>query len=530
MVEQEDLARSAHEWTDGVGLPGVVDAAQQEVRPSKRRRSEPNDDITIKFDSEFGAFERTISKTLSSNDLYRLAFRGLKARYTTFQLVRSDSSRVIVPSPTTVASLDIHDAEAIQIRVADQADLGASHASNSHLPSDLALVKVYRSDGTMAVAFWVSRYTPVTMASIYYKYWRCEFKRLGNLVVRDLQAWTDMQEAGDGTSAGWPCQDSTARLSSFLNRNHCFGNLANEGVYREPQREYCPTLVLKVQMSSPYRKDKRVVLSRLDVLKQMFEALINRLLAYNYKTHVGLVTVASEASLKMPVSHVIENFRRATNGMAASGDTALFDALALACDQLNQYASAYPNAKKRIICISDGEDTKSTSHTAEGVTWNMLQHNIALDSICRGEETGGELHAISHALGCYKLEPTSLVNALAICELEPFLALTDRPSLVVKMPASISRSAFRTCFLSMPFEILPTVVTEHQIPKRKNHPNQNDSFIPLADAARRPARASTSVTPGARSNLRTTRLLTEMRQIAPEVLVRTTTCMFPRQT
>lgn len=254
------------------------------------------------------------------------------------------------------------------------------------MPSDLALVKVYRSDGTIAVAFWASRYTSVTMASIFYKYWRCEFKRLGNSVVRDLQAWTDMQEACDGTSAGWPCEGSTARLSSFPNRNHCFGSLANEGVYRESQRQYCPTLVLKVQMLPPYRKDKRVVLGRLEVLIQMFEALINRLLAYNYKTHVGLVTFASEASLKMPVSHVIENFRRADNGMVASGDTALFDALALACDQLNQYASAYPVVKKRVICVSDGEDTKSTSHTAEGVAWTMLQQNIALDSICLGEE------------------------------------------------------------------------------------------------------------------------------------------------
>jgi hypothetical protein len=32
-------------------------------------------------------------------------------------------------------------------------------------------------------------------------------------------------------------------------------------------------------------------LTRLDVLKQMFEAFINRLIAYNYRTHIGKCTL-----------------------------------------------------------------------------------------------------------------------------------------------------------------------------------------------------------------------------------------------
>jgi Mg-chelatase subunit ChlD len=59
------------------------------------------------------------------------------------------------------------------------------------------------------------------------------------------------------------------------------------------------------------------------------------------------------------ITHAVENFRHKLNNMAASRDTAIWDSIALALDQLQQYAKQHPNAKLRIICISDGEDDKS---------------------------------------------------------------------------------------------------------------------------------------------------------------------------
>lgn len=118
MVEQEELAQSAHEWIEGAGL---VSTPQQEGRPSKKRRSVPSNKIVIKFDSNFGGFERTVSQHLSSGDLYRLAFRGRKARQTTFQLVRPEGNRAAISSPASITSLGFHDGEVIEIRIADQA-------------------------------------------------------------------------------------------------------------------------------------------------------------------------------------------------------------------------------------------------------------------------------------------------------------------------------------------------------------------------------------------------------------------------
>ena len=300
----------------------------------------------------------------------------------------------------------------------------------------------------------------------------------------------------------------------YLNRGHCFGHLGQEDVYSDAKGSREQKLVLKVQLLAPYKKSKRNVLNRLDVLKQMFEALINKILAYGYnKTHVGLITFSSKATVAMPISHVVENFRRATNEMEAKGDTALFDALALAEDQVSEYGARYANAKKRIICISDGVDTKSTLNTAEGIAYKLFHHDVALDSICLGGEENTMLWTISDTLGCYKFAPFSLANALAICELECVLSLNDRPDIETPAEKSWTRSKFMTNFLGRMGDVEPTVVDEHTLPPHKPHPNLDDSFIPLADASRIPGGRTTSNAVGARSNLRTSRLMNEMRQI-----------------
>jgi hypothetical protein len=51
--------------------------------------------------------------------------------------------------------------------------------------------------------------------------------------------------------------------------------------------------------------------------------------------------------------------------MEAEGDTALWDALALANDQLSEYGKKFPEAKKRIVCLSDGVDNKSSKRVRD---------------------------------------------------------------------------------------------------------------------------------------------------------------------
>jgi NADH:ubiquinone oxidoreductase subunit 4 (subunit M) len=64
-------------------------------------------------------------------------------------------------------------------------------------------------------------------------------------------------------------------------------------------------------------------------LKQMFDAFINRLLAYSLQTHIGLMTFGIKASVSQGITDAVENFRHNLNNMAAAGDTAIWDNMLL---------------------------------------------------------------------------------------------------------------------------------------------------------------------------------------------------------
>lgn len=401
----------------------------------------PDSETTIEFQSNLGAFVLTVSHDMFINDLYKLAFRALSGRHNVFQLAH-DGSRVIQPSAATISSLELATKVSVVIRITDELDVGALTPTAS---GSLALIKIYHSSGPLAVAYWIDRSTPVTMESIIWKYWRSQFDIHHYHHIHNYQPWMSMHDNGDGMRTGQPCEDLKTRLSTYLGRHFCSGILGDETVFINPL-DWCQHLVLKLQMNHfPCRKSKRSILSRLDVLKQMFELFINRILAYGRKTHVGLITFSSEATVQTPITHVIENFRKATNGLSAKGNTALFDALALARDQLPEYGKKYPDAKKRIIRISDGVDTSSVTNTAPGVAWRILQDHIVVDNICLGNEDNAVPRAISHSLGSCKFEPKTLLNALSMCELEPFLSLTDQPPITPPVDHCQPQHAFNSC-------------------------------------------------------------------------------------
>jgi hypothetical protein len=139
-----------------------------------------------------------------------------------------------------------------------------------------------------------------------------------------------MYNIGDGDHSGQTVEHWN-RLSGLLN-----SEIATGSIHEEPFSDDRPpahirrgiatdTLVLKLGLGGPPSRSahERKTLSRLDVLKQMFDAFINRLLAYNLQTHVGLVTFGTSASLSQGITHAVEDFRHHLNNMRATGDTAV---------------------------------------------------------------------------------------------------------------------------------------------------------------------------------------------------------------
>ncbi|KAF2176289.1 hypothetical protein K469DRAFT_682623 [Zopfia rhizophila CBS 207.26] len=134
-----------------------------------------------------------------------------------------------------------------------------------------------------------------------------------------------------------------------------------------------------------------------------------------------------------------------------------------------EYAQKFPNAKKRILCLSDGEDTKSRQRVHD-ISIKLMQHNILFDSFCLAEEDDEDLQTLSYLTDGYKLQSSTMEQATAICELEPVLYQVERPELVLPKAALCHINHPWNRFYGTKRYIDVNYVSKDVFPKRKEHP------------------------------------------------------------
>lgn len=269
LTSNTEVCDAAQRWMVGEDI-----ASRDFGSRSPLKRLKPKQ-LEITFDSKDGSFARSVSSSTSLEDLYRLAFRGLKGRFLVFQLA-TDKYGPLTPNPdASLSSRNIRNGDHILIRIADDHPSSATASTSTSVNNERVLVKVYLNSNSLLFGYWVEKETTQTMASVIWKYWRYRLRQHPYIGVGKKQIWTNLSHSGDNLLHGEP-QDSTEKLSRFLNRSYCFGHLGEEKVYRDddmPRASDGP-LVLKVEVDRPHRPKKdRTHLTRLDVLKQMFEVM-----------------------------------------------------------------------------------------------------------------------------------------------------------------------------------------------------------------------------------------------------------------
>jgi hypothetical protein len=185
---------------------------------------------------------------------------------------------------------------------------------------DLCLVKVYEdSTYTNVVSYWLPKNTTKSLASAVFRYYRQKFTERSTAPVNDpFIFWTRLKFVGDNHLRGNAINRHWDPISRYFNRKDSTGKLAiepcidrltedGEDSGEESEDKMVGgshPYVLKLCLGAPptATATRNNTLSRLDVLKQMFDAYINRLLAYNFQTHVGLITFSTRASV---VSHLV---------------------------------------------------------------------------------------------------------------------------------------------------------------------------------------------------------------------------------
>lgn len=280
---------------------------------TKRRRTNAAQTINVTFSGASATFVRTLPITLSMKDLYKVAFRGLRGRHTNFSLSH-DGSQILPEADTTIEACGIPDNATVQMLV-------FAETQNDQAFADTCLVKVFSLSGDMLFGFWTPKVNAHTVRYLLVKYHRFLVQRHTPGTAESDDIWINMSRGGDAWVHGTPLALSTT-LSDLFRKSHARGSLLAETLWTASPTYDNGQLVHKVVVAKSTKRDRK--LSRLEVLKQMFEALVNRMLAYSYRAHLGLVTVSTEARETQALTHVIENFRSSVEGLEHKGETALW--------------------------------------------------------------------------------------------------------------------------------------------------------------------------------------------------------------
>ncbi|KAF8208048.1 hypothetical protein K438DRAFT_1667281, partial [Mycena galopus ATCC 62051] len=233
--------------------------------------------------------------------------------------------------------------------------------------------------------------------------------------ITDITLWHGLYNSGDGQQRGSPLAPQTALLG--FNAGNSPDAIALES----------RAWVQNLGGARRAREDSRH-LTRLHLLKELFNVFLNRASSFDTSVSLvlGLVTFSDKASADQELTPIFENFRKQLDRKEAGGDTSIYDALDSARRMLTQYRPDLPKLKKRIIIVSDGEDTTSTT-SAQEVCLALQRAGVIVDSVQVGPTSDRVLHSISVATRGYRFSPnTSLADALSIFDLETMLYSGDR--------------------------------------------------------------------------------------------------------
>lgn len=224
-------------------------------------------------------------------------------------------------------------------------------------------------------------------------------------------------------------------------------------------------------------------LTRLDEAKNVFKDFVNRVVAQNLPTHMGLLTFSSQSKIcELQSLHpLVVNSEAKLNNIQDGGSTAIWNALIKAEKMLVAYKEKHPTTTCRIIVLTDGEDNDSNTTPSLTCT-RLLSNQIVLDAMVLGTQSTKDLFSIVKHTGGYAFNPKTRADLFRIFILESFVNIQMRPP--------ISRLPIMDWNSTTPKPA--DMKTAFDLPPHRPHPNEHDGFVNLGDARRILARFSGS--------------------------------------
>jgi len=130
---------------------------------------------------------------------------------------------------------------------------------------------------------------------------------------------------------------------------------------------------------------------------------VDRTAAFNLPHELGLVQFATDVTERSKITATFGELRTSLEELKEEGETRMHDAIDKAADMLeawkanvilrrrDQGKQHLPEPRMRIVCLSDGADTKSTN-PLHRVAQRLRTSGIVLDGVLVGTSTNEPLH------------------------------------------------------------------------------------------------------------------------------------------
>lgn len=245
---------------------------RQSNTPKRRRLTRPSTALCIEihFVNTLTSFIRRVPRSLSVEDLYKVAFQAMKGHHFSFDL-RHDGN-ILYACPESIKERGLTDKSTVYI------DLTESHKSSisdrnekagTKVESeDLALVKVYQGKhDDHLFSFWIPRNTKQSLASLIFRFWRFDAEYQSQSEDYDVEFWINARYVGDGQICGTR-REHWDTLGSLLTPRYATGILEDEVFLEKESTDTIidlnssdeKTLVLKISLDQYVSRSKNLEL------------------------------------------------------------------------------------------------------------------------------------------------------------------------------------------------------------------------------------------------------------------------------
>lgn len=270
--------------------------------------------------------------------------------------------------------------------------------------------------------------------------------------------------------------------------------ICNDSAEQANKRDHRPIELVQVilldvsgSMETKTALASRQVLDRREIAKVFFGAFIDKEIAYGMPHALGLVTFGDRVTVELDVTRDYESFVTQFGKIEAlQPATHCWDAVSKAVDLLDVFCKGHaaelaPGYQKRILCLSDGEDSTSNI-TVDVALKKLLDHGVIFDSIPI-EGSHNHMRGLSNASGGMCFVVKSYEEGVSLFEREALLSLRHR------LPQTPCKGPVEAAVKAIPYQENPSIRHPQLLSKSRmiSSPDAKKRLMQeMADACQKP--------------------------------------------